>query len=115
MTEQAQPLESPIDLGRIAEIYSRTAAFYDGVVAQQQAAAKQTGIEALARRPGERFLELGVGTAWAFSRIVGVSGSDGALGVDLAPGMIEVAAEVLRGAGIGPPPLALADGTRLPF
>ena len=62
------PLPNPLDVARLGEIYSRTAAFYDEIVAQKQAAAKLAAIESLARRPGERFVEVGVGTAWAFGR-----------------------------------------------
>jgi ubiquinone/menaquinone biosynthesis C-methylase UbiE len=103
-------LPSPIDIPRIARIYDQTAAFYDEVVAAQQSGPKLVALEVLARRPGERVLEVGVGTAWAFARLIEASGADGAVGVDVAPGMLEVARERVPSAT-----LMLADALRLPF
>jgi ubiquinone/menaquinone biosynthesis C-methylase UbiE len=104
-----------IEAARLHEIYSRTAAFYDAVVAEHQAAAKDIALAMLARRPGEHFLEVGVGTAWCFSRIVAGTGSGRAIGLDAAPGMLDVARETLRTAGLPPTGLALGDASRLPF
>jgi ubiquinone/menaquinone biosynthesis C-methylase UbiE len=106
------PLPNPLEVPRLGEIYSRTAAFYDGVVARHQAPAKLAAIELLDRKPGERFLEVGVGTAWAFQRIVAASGLECAVAVDVAEGMLAVA----RGR-LGAPacPLLLADARALPF
>src|SRR6266545_3580223 len=101
---------------RVAAIYDRTAAFYDSVVAELQDSAKLAAIEALARLPGERFLEVGAGTGWVFARIITASGGEGALGLDVAPGMIEVARRRLKDeAGIDSAPLLLGDTTALPF
>lgn len=110
MSPADQPLDSPIDVARIASIYDRTAAFYDGVVAEAQARPKQTAIELLDRRPGERFLEAGVGTGWAFERIVAATGLDGAVGLDVAPGMLDVARQHVASAR-----LVLGDARALPF
>jgi ubiquinone/menaquinone biosynthesis C-methylase UbiE len=106
----------PINIPRLAQIYDRTAAFYDQVVADLQAKPKLEAIALLARQPREPFLEVGVGTAWAFARIVAASGPEGAVGIDLAAGMIEVARRRLRReTGITFAPLLLADARRLPF
>ncbi len=111
-----QPLPNPLDVARLGEIYSRTAAFYDGVVAEKQAAAKLKAIELLARRPGERFVEVGVGTAWAFGRVLRDSGAANACGLDVALGMLEVARDVLASKhGIADATLLLGDGRALPF
>jgi len=73
-------------------------------------------IARLDRRPGERFLEVGVGTGWAFARVVGASGAGGAFGVDVAAGMLAVARRRLRDeAGLAQAPLLLADARALPF
>ena len=110
------PLPNPLDVARLGEIYSRTAAFYDEIVAQKQAAAKLAAIEFLARRPGERFVEVGVGTAWAFGRVLRESGVANACGLDVAIGMLEVSRHVLaEGHGIRDATLLLGDGRRLPF
>jgi ubiquinone/menaquinone biosynthesis C-methylase UbiE len=105
------PLANPLDSARLQEIYSRTAAFYDQVVAEHQAAAKLIAIEMLDRKPGERFLEIALGTGWAFQHLVATSGTENAYGLELAPGMIAVARDRL-----GPGPgLLLGDSARLPF
>src|SRR4051812_38057991 len=103
-------LSSPIDIARIARIYDQTAAFYDDIVAVQQSGPKLVALEVLARERGERVLEVGVGTAWAFEKLIEASGSDGAIGVDVAPGMLDVA----RGR-VPTATLMLADALRLPF
>lgn len=109
-----RPLANPISVARLGEIYTRTAAFYDGLVAQKQAAAKLAAIEALNRQAGERFLEVGAGTGWALRRIVVASGSQDAYGLDVAQGMLEVARAELE--GVSPAvSLLLGDGRRLPF
>jgi ubiquinone/menaquinone biosynthesis C-methylase UbiE len=110
-----RPLDNPLSVARLGEIYTRTAAFYDDIVAAKQATAKLAAIEMLSREPDERFLEVGAGTGWAFERIVAVSGPEHAYGLDVALGMLEVARHVLEDAGEGPASLLLADGRSLPF
>lgn len=108
------PLENPLSVVRLGEIYTRTAAFYDGLVAEKQSAAKLTAIDVLQRLPGERFLEVGAGTCWAFQRIVAASGTGHAYALDVAQGMLEVARGALAIAGPAPS-LLLADGRAMPF
>ncbi len=95
MTEDAwhgpEPLPNPLDVARLGLIYSRTAAFYDGIVAERQAGAKLEALRQLDRGAGERFLEVGVGTAWAFARLVAASGAADAYGLDVASGMLDIA------------------------
>jgi ubiquinone/menaquinone biosynthesis C-methylase UbiE len=105
----------PVSQPRLQEIYSRTAAFYDEVVAAHQARAKDVAMALLARRPGERFLEAGCGTGWCFTRIVAAMGADGAVGLDVAPGMLDVARQALTASGLATGGLVLGDATRLPF
>ena len=109
------PLDSPIGVPRLQAIYDRTAAFYDAVVAAPQAKAKLEAIALLARRPGERFIEVGVGTAWAFARVVAASGAEGVIGLDVAPGMLAVARRRLTEETGAHSPLLLADARRLPL
>jgi len=105
-----RPLPSFLDVARLGEIYSRTAAFYDGVVAERQAGPKLEALRQLDRRRGERFLEVGCGTGWAFSRLVAESGTEGACGIDVAAGMLDVARQAVPGGA-----MVLADGRQLPF
>lgn len=108
-------LDSPIDPQRLQEIYSRTAAFYDQVVAEHQAAAKELAIEMLKREAGERFLEVGLGTAWALVRIIRESGAERVFGIEAASGMLDVARERLRSEGTGLQELSLGGLRSLPF
>lgn len=112
----ASDLDSPIDIARLGEIYTHTAAFFDELVATQQAKAKEAALKVLARQAGERVLELGVGTGWTFSRLIRASGAAQAVGLDVAHGMLEVARARCRDdAGTSFPALLLGDGRRLPF
>ena len=104
-------LHNPLDSLRLQEIYSRTAAFYDQVVAEHQAAAKLIAIELLDRRPGERFLEVASAPAGPSSTCL-QSGVENAVGLEVAPGMLEVARDRL---GLHKPALLLGDSARLPF
>jgi SAM-dependent methyltransferase len=106
-----EPLANPLDVARLGKIYTHTAAFYDEIVAEAQARAKLAAIEQLARRSGERFLEVGVGTGWAFQRIVEATGTAHAWGMDVADGMLSVARQRLP-SQCG---LLLADARRMPF
>ena len=100
---------------RLGEIYSATAAFYDGIVLEHQIRAKDIALQLLGRRRGDIFLEVGVGTGWAFERVIGASGGESAVGLDAAEGMLEVARRRLAHAGAGTTALLLGDATRLPF
>lgn len=96
---------------RLGEIYSRTAAFYDQVVAEHQAAAKLLALTLLDRAPGEPFLEVAFGTGWAFEHLIARSGHIRAYGVEIAGGMVEVAR-----ARLGPEAsLVRGDSSALPF
>jgi ubiquinone/menaquinone biosynthesis C-methylase UbiE len=108
-------LDNPLDSARLSEIYSRTAAFYDQVVAEHQAAAKLSAIQLLAREPGERFLEVAIGTGWAFTRALQSAGVEGAYGLEVAPGMLEVARDRLSEDLRRLPALLMGDSSRLPF
>jgi len=116
-----RPLTNPLTVARLGEIYTHTAAFYDGLVAEKQAQAKLTAIGMLGRRRGERFLEIGAGTGWAFRRIIEVSGPEHAYASDVARGMLEVAGAALSDVAGGQGPkngaasLVLADGRSLPL
>ena len=110
--------EAGRELGRreLAATYSGTAAFYDQIAQPFQEAAKLAAIAALDRRPGERFLEVAAGTGWLFSRVVRRSGSEGALGLELAAGMLDLARWRLAAeAGLAAPPLVRGDASYLPF
>lgn len=86
------------------------------MVAVHQARAKEIAIELLARQRGEWFLEAGVGTAWAFGRIVAATGGLRAIGLDVAAGMLDVSRDAIALLAPGArSALVLGDGARLPF
>ena len=49
------PLPNPLEVARLGEIYSRTAAFYDEIVAERQAGPKLEALRQLNRKPGQSF------------------------------------------------------------
>lgn len=111
-----EPLPNELSVERLSQIYSGTAAFYDGVVGDKQARAKLVAIDLLDRHAGERFLEIGVGTAWALRHVMQRSGSWNACAVDVSYGMVEVARDTLHTeSAAGSPLLLLGDARRLPF
>jgi ubiquinone/menaquinone biosynthesis C-methylase UbiE len=110
------PLDNPIDVARLSRIYSNTAAFYDGLVAQHQAPAKLAALDLLARQPRERFLEVGAGSGWAFSRLAAATGIEDAVALDVAEGMLTVARERLNCEfSLDSGPFLLADLRAMPF
>ncbi len=111
----SRALPNRLSAARLQQIYDRTAAFYDEVVAVHQAAAKQIAIEVLARRAGERVLEVALGTGWAFERLIAASGAEQAYGSEVAPGMIDVARQRLGPGSDGWPALLLSDIRAQPF
>ncbi len=114
MSDQPRRRPGEIAPERLAEIYSRTAAFYDAVAQPFQ---EQTKLAVLALAdPGVsgRLLELAVGTGWLFERLVARFAASRVAGVELAAGMLDVARQRL-GAKAGEVALALADATALPF
>jgi ubiquinone/menaquinone biosynthesis C-methylase UbiE len=110
---RAADLDVPVSVPAIQQFYSQVAPGYDEYTEQFEAAAKARGVELLAREPGERYLEVATGGGANFGRVAQATGIDGMAGVDLAPGMIEVARGVLASAGL-PAPLVMGDARRLP-
>ncbi len=105
-------LDADVPRARVREIYDRTAAFYNRITAEGMAKPRAAGLSLLDPRPGERFLEVGVGTGRVLSEVLHRGAT--CAGVDLSPGMLDVARDALdedcRSAF-----LALADACLLPF
>jgi len=81
------------------------------VVAQRRAV-----LEALALRPGERVLDIGVGPGYLACQMAEVVGAGGLVrGVDPSPSMLAIAGRRRPGAGAAPVELADGDATALPF
>ncbi len=108
-------LDAPLSKHRIQRFYSTAAPICDQHTAEHEAKAKRRAVDLLDRHPGERCLEVALGTGMTFAEITGKSGLAAAVGVDMAPGMIDVARRRLRDAGPASAPFALADARVLPF
>ncbi len=115
MSESRKPLDVPVTREQIQQFYSQAAPVYDGQTAQYEAQPKAVAIRRLARKPGERLLEVAVGTGGGVLEIARTSGPNGAVGVDLAPGMLALTRSRLAETGFPKFPLLLADARYLPF
>ena len=86
--------------------YDRIADAYDLIADSNERAARQTGVQALALRPGESVLELGFGTGNEILDLAGLVGKMGKVaGIDISPGMLAVAQRKLA----AKTPAALVD------
>ncbi len=82
-------------------LYDRLSGFYDLLAGKTESRARDAGLELLAVRPGESVLEIGFGTGRAMLQLARTAGPDGEVqGVDISPGMTEVARQTLTRAGI---------------
>ena len=97
--------------------YNSISRFYDLLSGRTEGRLRDAAIRRLGIRPGERVLEIGIGTGSGLRDLAEYAGPSGAAtGVDLSDGMLAVA----RGRLSGPRPaaparLACADAVRLPF
>jgi len=89
------------DTAAARQFYSRLSRVYDALADADEARARQLGLDLLAPRPGERILEIGFGTGTSLLPIARAVGDSGrVMGVDIADGMRDVAAERLRAGGL---------------
>ena len=81
--------------------YNRMSKGYDLLAGESEKKYKDIGLQFLSVQPGETVLEIGFGTGKALvplAHSVGVTGK--AVGLDISEGMLAVAAERLRNAGV---------------
>lgn len=72
--------------------YDHLSAFYDWIAEASEGGPRRRALQALAAAPGERVLEIGVGTGRALPALVrGVGPKGQALGIDKSAGMLRVA------------------------
>jgi ubiquinone/menaquinone biosynthesis C-methylase UbiE len=97
--------------------YNRISRWYDWLEGNWEGKPKRIALEKLRVEAGERVLEIGFGTGHALlalARSVGAAGK--VYGIDLAEGMIEVAAARLKRAGLeGRVELRHGDAEHLPY
>ena len=99
------------------EYYSSISGFYDLLSGGAEARLRKEAFRRLAIRPGEKILEIGIGTGRGLREAVEASGPAGrAVGVDISDGMLAVARKYLQDAGLAERTGLLgADGAGLPF
>ncbi len=108
-------LDVPASRREVRAFYSAAATAYDEMTMEHEAKPKARALELLDRKPGERYLEVAVGTGLSFAAVVDQSGLDAAFGVDMTIDMIEVARGRLAEQGVAAAPFSLADARSLPF
>ena len=83
--------------------YDRLSRWYDLFSEPSERAPRAAGLRLLAVQPGERVLEIGFGTGHALVALARAVGPEGQVhGVDISPGMREIAARRLSRAGLAP-------------
>lgn len=99
--------------------YDRIANAYDLIADSNERAARQTGVRALALKPGESVLELGFGTGNEVLDLAALVGAEGKVaGIDISSGMLAVSQRKLAEAVPAPQApidLRLGDARSLPF
>jgi len=115
MPDSGGLLDVPLSKRDIQAFYGSAAPAYDGATAQFEARAKALALDAMARKPGETYLEVAVGTGMSIVEQTRRTGPAGIVGIDLTPGMISLTRERLDAAGGDSVPLLLADARYLPF
>ena len=100
-----------------ADYYSSISRFYDLLSGGAESRLRKEAIRRLGIRPGEKILEIGIGTGRGLHEIGEAAGPAGrAVGIDISDGMLAVARRYLKDAGLAERTSLLgADGARLPF
>ena len=81
--------------------YNKISRVYDLLAERSEEPVRIAGLEYLDVQPGERALEIGFGTGHSLVRLAQSVGPDGRVdGVDLSDGMLELATQRLREAGL---------------
>jgi len=96
--------------------YDRMSRWYD-LFASSEKKFTETGLQILGVKPGEHVLEIGFGTGHMLTKMAKQVGEAGLVaGVELSPGMIEVARKrVYSNGSKGSAQIVRGDGMRLPF
>jgi ubiquinone/menaquinone biosynthesis C-methylase UbiE len=112
--------DSPGERNEIMEsnraFYDRISRAYDLIADRDEHEAREAGERALDLRPGEQVLEIGFGTGNSVIELARRVGPKGRVhGIDVSTGMLEVAEDKIREAGLGDRiELGIADARDLP-
>lgn len=98
MRRERAPLKARVSQQDASALYDRLAGLYDvwGYLTERHA--RDRAIEIADVRPGDRVLEVAVGTGLAFQRLVRSNPSGRNVGIDLSPGMLRRTTRRLAGA-----------------
>jgi ubiquinone/menaquinone biosynthesis C-methylase UbiE len=99
------------------EYYSSISRFYDLMSGGTEARFREEAIRRLEIRPGEKILEIGIGTGRGLRKAEESAGPAGrAVGVDISDGMLAMARKYLKNAGLMERTVLMgADGAALPI
>jgi demethylmenaquinone methyltransferase/2-methoxy-6-polyprenyl-1,4-benzoquinol methylase len=90
------------DLDAARAFYTRISSVYDALADRGEHVARQTGITLLDAQAGEHVLEIGFGTGSSLVGLATAVGASGRVyGIDISPGMKEVAEQRLRSTNAG--------------
>lgn len=97
--------------------YNRLSRWYDLIAGSTEKKYRDWGLKKLAATPGEKILEIGFGTGHCLVALAGAVGASGHVtGLDISDGMLAVARQRLRQAGLDKRvDLKLGDATKLEF
>jgi ubiquinone/menaquinone biosynthesis C-methylase UbiE len=97
--------------------YNRMSKWYDVMAGESEKKYKDIGLQFLSVQPGESVLEIGFGTGKTLLPLARAVGETGKVhGLDLSEGMLAVAGERLRKAGLAErAELKVGDAAALPF
>jgi demethylmenaquinone methyltransferase/2-methoxy-6-polyprenyl-1,4-benzoquinol methylase len=115
MPEPRAILDVPLSRNEIRGFYGAASRQYDDMTARYEAKPKAAALQRMARHPGERYLEVAVGTGVSIVEQVSQTGAEGVVGIDLTRPMVALTRERLAAAGAAQVPLLLADARHLPF
>lgn len=106
----------PLDREATQRFYDRISGVYDLISDRSEQRFRDRGVELLAVEPGQRVLEIGFGTGHCLVALAEATGSTGRVdGMDISPGMVEVATKRVEEAGLDNVHLKTAACPPLPF
>jgi demethylmenaquinone methyltransferase/2-methoxy-6-polyprenyl-1,4-benzoquinol methylase len=99
------------------QYYNKIAKVYDLLSEEAEQPMRESGVEKLASRPGEKILEVGFGTGHCLVEIARAVGPHGkALGIDISDNMVSLAQELINREGLSERSmLQRGDAEQLPY